>query len=57
LIPAPVTTGLTATSPSVYTILTSQPNRDRYQFGFGIDIVHFLSSYFNNKNKNSSSTD
>jgi hypothetical protein len=57
LIPAPVTTGLTATSPSVYTILTSQPNRDRYQFGFGIDIVHFLSSYFNNKKKNSSSTD
>jgi hypothetical protein len=45
LIPAPVTTGLTATSPSVYTILTSQPNRDRYQLGFGIDVFHLLSSY------------
>jgi hypothetical protein len=42
LIPAPVTTGLTATSPGVYQVWTSQPNRDRYEFGFGIDIFHLF---------------
>jgi hypothetical protein len=55
LIPAPVTTGLTAASPSVYTILTSQPNRDRYQFGFGIDAIHFFTSLYDKKSKNTSS--
>jgi hypothetical protein len=45
LIPAPVTAGLSPTSPSVYTILTSQPNRDRYELGFGIDIYHLFSKY------------
>jgi Putative Ig domain len=44
LIPAPVTAGLTPTSPSVYTILTTQPNRDRYSIGFGVDVFHFLQS-------------
>ncbi len=43
LIPAPVTAGLTAASPSVYTILTTQPNRDRYELGFGIDVFHLFS--------------
>jgi hypothetical protein len=49
LIPAPVTAGLTAGSPSVYTISTSQPNRDRYQFGFGMDVFHFFSSLADKK--------
>jgi hypothetical protein len=52
LIPAPVTTGLTATSPSVYTILTGQPNRDRYQLGFGIDVFHLFSTYIDKQKKN-----
>jgi len=54
LIPAPVTAGLTPTSPSVYTILTTQPNRDRYSIGFGIDVFHFLQSKSdkNNTTKN-----
>lgn len=42
LIPAPTTAGITSTSPSVYTISTTQPNRDRYQLGFGFDILHFI---------------
>jgi hypothetical protein len=46
LIPAPVTTGLTATSPSVYTISTTQPNRDRFALGFGVDIFHLFAKYF-----------
>jgi hypothetical protein len=50
LIPAPVTAGLTPTSPSVYTILTTQPNRDRYSIGFGVDIFHFLQSKSEKKN-------
>ncbi len=45
LIPAPVTAGVSPTSPSVYTVLTSQPNRDRYELGFGIDIYHLFSKY------------
>jgi len=54
LIPAPITTGLTAASPGVYTILTKQPNRDRYMFGFGLDVIHLISS-MSSKNKNSTS--
>jgi hypothetical protein len=45
LIPAPATAGVTVTSPTVYTISTSQPNRDRYQIGFGIDVFHLFASY------------
>jgi hypothetical protein len=52
LVPAPITTGLTATSPSVYTILTKQPNRDRYMFGFGLDVLHLIPKI---SNKNSTS--
>jgi hypothetical protein len=46
LIPAPVTAGVTATSSSVYTISTTQPNRDRYEVGFGVDIFHLFSNHF-----------
>jgi hypothetical protein len=53
LIPAPATAGaLTSASPSVYTISTSQPNRDRYQLGFGIDILHFIQNPPGSKKKN-----
>jgi hypothetical protein len=44
LIPAPATAGVTATSPGVYTIQTAQPSRDRYEFGFGIDVFHFFAN-------------
>ena len=53
LIPAPATAGVTVTSPSVYTISTIQPNRDRYQFGFGIDAVHLISNLVAKKSKSS----
>jgi len=48
-IPAPATLGLSPSSPGVYTILTSQPNRDRYTLGFGIDVFHLMSSYLKSK--------
>jgi hypothetical protein len=44
LTPSPANLNLTYTSPSVYTIATQQPNRDRYSLGFGIDLVHLISS-------------
>jgi hypothetical protein len=48
-IPAPTALGLSAASPSVYTILTAQPNRDRYMFGFGIDLIHYFTAKKNQK--------
>lgn len=51
LIPAPATAGVTSTSPSVYTILTTQPNRDRYEIGFGIDVFHLFAKYFTSSSK------
>jgi hypothetical protein len=53
LIPAPVTAGVTFTSPSVYLISTTQPNRDRYQLGFGVDVFHLFSKYFGSKKTSS----
>jgi hypothetical protein len=32
----------TPTSTSVTNIITAQPNRDRYVFGFGVDLIHLL---------------
>ncbi len=32
----------TPTSASVTNIITAQPNRDRYVFGFGVDLLHLL---------------
>ena len=51
LIPAPATAGVTPTSPSVYTIFTSQPNRDRYQIGFGIDVFHLFPKLLKSNNQ------
>jgi hypothetical protein len=56
LIPAPATAGVTSTSPSVYTITTNQPNRDRYSLGFGIDIFHLFQKYFDAHQTSSSDT-
>jgi hypothetical protein len=44
LTPVPSTANLTYLSPSVMTVPTSQPNRDRYRFGFGVDIFHLVSA-------------
>lgn len=51
LVPAPVTAGVSATSPTVYPIYTTQPFRDRYEFGFGVDIFHLFASKFNSDKK------
>jgi hypothetical protein len=44
LSPVPATANVTYLSPSVYDITVPQPNRDRYRFGFGIDIYHLLTA-------------
>lgn len=42
--PVPSTANVTYLSPNVYTIPVSQPNRDRYRFGVGIDLYHLLTA-------------
>jgi hypothetical protein len=57
LVPVPVETpAITTTSANVYPVLTSQPSRDRYQFGFGIDAIHFFSSLKKTKSSSPSGT-
>jgi hypothetical protein len=45
LTPVPSTLNLTYLSPSVNTISVSQPNRDRYRLGFGVDLFHLYSAF------------
>ncbi len=49
------TTPITYTSPSVTDIPVSQPNRDRYQIGFGVDLFHII-DILKKKSSSSSST-
>jgi hypothetical protein len=42
--PVPSTANVTYLSNTVYDITVPQPNRDRYRFGFGIDLYHLLSA-------------
>ncbi len=42
--PVPSTANVTYLSPNVYTIPVSQPNRDRYRFGVGVDLYHLLTA-------------
>jgi hypothetical protein len=42
--PVPSTANVTYLSPSVYSISVSQPNRDRYRFGVGIDLYHLITA-------------
>jgi hypothetical protein len=44
LAPVPSTANVTYLSTNVYDIPVSQPNRDRYRFGFGIDLYQLLSN-------------
>jgi hypothetical protein len=44
LSPVPSTANVNYLSPSVYNVTVSQPNRDRYRFGFGIDIYHLITA-------------
>jgi hypothetical protein len=44
LIPVPSTANVNYLSNSVYDVSVSQPNRDRYRFGFGIDLYKLLSN-------------
>ena len=44
LTPVPSSANLTYLNSSVISIPVSQPNRDRYRFGFGVDIFHLISS-------------
>jgi hypothetical protein len=44
LTPASSSANLTYLSSNVNTIPVSQPNRDRYRLGFGVDIFHIISS-------------
>lgn len=53
LTPVPATASVTYLSPSVTTVPVSQPNRDRYQFGFGIDVFSLISTL---KTKTATST-
>jgi hypothetical protein len=48
LVPA-TTAGLTYSSSSVHQISVSQPDRDRYMFGFGVDLYHLLGKISFNK--------
>jgi hypothetical protein len=41
-VPTSVQPPPTATSANVTNIITGQPNRDRYVFGFGVDLIHLL---------------
>jgi len=42
--PVPSTANVTYLSNTVYDISVPQPNRDRYRFGFGIDLFHLISA-------------
>lgn len=42
LILVPSTAGKPYSDPSVHQIYTEQPDRDRYMFGFGIDLYHLI---------------
>ncbi|RXS93816.1 hypothetical protein [Silvibacterium dinghuense] len=44
LVPVPASSSITYLSPNVVNIPTAEPNRDRYRFGFGIDILHLLTA-------------
>jgi hypothetical protein len=44
LTPIPTPNTITYLSPSVNTIPVSQPNRDRYRLGFGVDVFHLISA-------------
>lgn len=44
LTPVPSSANVTYVSPTVNQISVSQPNRDRYRLGFGIDIFHVISA-------------
>jgi hypothetical protein len=41
-VPSSVTPAPTPTSSGVVNIITGQPNRDRYSFGFGVDLFHLF---------------
>lgn len=43
LVPVPATANVTFLSNNVFDVSVSQPNRDRYRFGFGIDLYRLLS--------------
>ncbi len=42
LTPAPSNAMLTYNSPGVYSTTISQPDRDRYMVGFGVDLYHLI---------------
>lgn len=44
LTPVPSSAGVTYLSPTVNTIPVSQPNRDRYRIGFGVNIFDIISA-------------
>ena len=56
LTPVPSTANVTYLSPNVYTIPVSQPNRDRYRFGVGIDLYHLLTAKSQKEGPSPSST-
>ena len=43
--PATSTLNLTPISTGVYDVTVPQPNRDRYSFGFAVDIAHLYTAY------------
>jgi hypothetical protein len=53
--PVPSTANVTYLSPSVYEIPVSQPNRDRYRFGVGVDLYHLITAKQQKQGTSSSS--
>jgi len=56
LTPVPATANVTYLSSTVYDVSVPQPNRDRYRFGFAIDILELLQTGKNSGNAASSAS-